>query len=199
MGSVDVWGEITVDEKRGIAYSPVSSAKYELYGGDRPGNSLFADCLLTLDARIGKYLRHFQTVHHGIWVTTLRDATGDGEALRQEGGCGPPASQKGFLYVFNRAMGKPRPIRRASRAQSDVQADMISGGPLTNLPPSPSTDPRQPTGTPHLLFDDPSPQSSASTGRDLDNVKSHLDLPPGTRASTPYRSSSSDVMSSPTT
>ena len=30
MGGVDVWGEITVDEKRGIAYFPVASAKYEL-------------------------------------------------------------------------------------------------------------------------------------------------------------------------
>jgi quinoprotein glucose dehydrogenase len=58
MGGVDVWGEITVDEKRGIAYFPVSSAKYELYGGDRPGNNLFADSLLALDARTGKYLWH---------------------------------------------------------------------------------------------------------------------------------------------
>ena len=44
MGGVDVWGEITVDEKRGIAYFPVASAKYELYGGDRPGDNLYADC-----------------------------------------------------------------------------------------------------------------------------------------------------------
>ena len=36
MGGVDVWGEITVDEKRGIVYLPTASAKYELYGGDRP-------------------------------------------------------------------------------------------------------------------------------------------------------------------
>ena len=53
MGGVDVWGEITVDEKRGIAYLPVASAKYEFYGGDRPGNNLYADCLLALDARTG--------------------------------------------------------------------------------------------------------------------------------------------------
>ena len=43
MGGVDVWGEISVDEKRGIVYLPTASAKYELYGGDRPGNNLYAD------------------------------------------------------------------------------------------------------------------------------------------------------------
>ena len=82
MGGVDVWGEITVDEKRGIAYFPTASAKYELYGGDRPGNNLFADCLLALDARTGKYLWHFQTVHHDIWDYDPdgRAATGDRKA-----------------------------------------------------------------------------------------------------------------------
>jgi quinoprotein glucose dehydrogenase len=69
MGGVDVWGEITVDEKRGIVYLPTASAKYELYGGDRKGDNLFADCLLALDARTGKYLWHYQTVHHDLWTT----------------------------------------------------------------------------------------------------------------------------------
>src|SRR5918912_2395875 len=67
MGGVNVWGKITFDEKREIVYLPVSSAKYELYGGDRPGNNLYADSLLALDARTGKHLWHFQTIHHDIW------------------------------------------------------------------------------------------------------------------------------------
>ena len=52
MGGVDVWGEFTVDEKRGIVYFPVSSTKYELYGGDRHGNNLYAPiaCLLSMRA-----------------------------------------------------------------------------------------------------------------------------------------------------
>ncbi len=67
MGGVDVWGEFTVDVKRGIVYLPTASAKYELYGGDRHGDNLYADCLLALDARTGKHLWHFQTVHHDLW------------------------------------------------------------------------------------------------------------------------------------
>lgn len=67
MGVPDTWGEFTVHETRGIVYFPVASLKYELYGADRPGNNLSGDCLIADDARTGKYLWHYQTVHHDIW------------------------------------------------------------------------------------------------------------------------------------
>ena len=129
MGGVDVWGEITVDEKRGIVYFPVASAKYELYGGDRPGNNLYADCLLALDARTGKHLWHFQTVHHDVWdydpdaapqlVTVKHDGkTVDAVAL---------ASKNGFLYVFDRVTGKPLwPIEERPVPASDVPGEVTS-------------------------------------------------------------------------
>jgi len=129
MGGVDVWGEITVDEKRGIAYFPVASAKYELYGGDRPGNNLYADCLLALDARTGKHLWHFQTVHHDVWdydpdaapqlVTVKHDGkTVDAVAL---------ASKNNFLYVFDRVTGKPLwPIEERPVPQTDVPGEVTS-------------------------------------------------------------------------
>jgi quinoprotein glucose dehydrogenase len=139
MGGVDVWGEITVDEKRGIAYFPVSSAKYELYGGDRPGNNLFADCLLALDGRTGKYLWHFQTVHHDIWdydptaapqlVTVKHDGkTVDVVAL---------ASKNGFLYVFDRVTGKPLwPIEERPVPKSEVPGEWTSPTqPFPTMPP----------------------------------------------------------------
>ena len=139
MGGVDVWGEITVDEKRGIAYFPVSSAKYELYGGDRPGNNLFADSLLALDARTGKYLWHFQTVHHDIWdydptaapqlATVKHDGkTVDAVAL---------ASKNGFLYVFDRVTGKPLwPIEERPVPKSEVPGEWTSPTqPFPTMPP----------------------------------------------------------------
>ena len=83
------WGEITVDEKRGIVYLPTASAKYELYGGDRPGDNLYADCLLALDARTGKYLWHYQTIHHDLWDydPECRPATRHRETRWQDGRC----------------------------------------------------------------------------------------------------------------
>src|ERR1019366_6874826 len=55
-GGTNTWGEITVDEKRGIAYFPTGSPTYDYYGADRIGSNLFANCLLALDARTGKRL-----------------------------------------------------------------------------------------------------------------------------------------------
>jgi quinoprotein glucose dehydrogenase len=129
LGGVDVWGEITVDEKRGIAYFPVASAKYEFYGGDRPGNNLYADCLLALDARTGKHLWHYQTIHHDVWdydpnaapqlVTVTHDRKKvDAVAL---------ASKNGFLFVFDRVTGKPLwPIEECAVPASDVPGEVTS-------------------------------------------------------------------------
>jgi len=129
MGGVDVWGEFTVDVKRGIVYFPTASAKYELYGGDRRGNNLYADCLLALDARTGKHLWHFQTVHHDLWdsdpsaapqlVTVKHQAkTVDAVAL---------ASKNGFLYVFDRVSGNPLwPIEERPVPKSDVPGEFAA-------------------------------------------------------------------------
>jgi quinoprotein glucose dehydrogenase len=65
-GGANTWGEITVDEKRGIAYFPTGSPTYDYYGADRIGANLFANSLVALDARTGKRLWHFQLVHHDL-------------------------------------------------------------------------------------------------------------------------------------
>ena len=67
VGGVNTWGEISIDEKRGIAYFPLGSPTHDMYGGDRKGAGLFGDCLLALDIRTGKRLWHFQVVHHDLW------------------------------------------------------------------------------------------------------------------------------------
>ena len=129
MGGVDVWGEITVDEKRGIVYLPTASAKYELYGGDRPGDNLYADCLLALDARTGKKLWHFQTVHHDLWDSDPAAAP-QLATVRHEGKMVDVvalASKNGFLYVFDRVTGKPLwPIEERPVPQSAVPGEVTS-------------------------------------------------------------------------
>ncbi|MDB5014739.1 MAG: quinoprotein glucose dehydrogenase, partial [Daejeonella sp.] len=74
VGGVNTWGEISVDEKRGIAYFPLGSPTYDYYGADRVGDGLFGNSLLALDARTGKRLWHYQTVHHDIWDYDLVSA-----------------------------------------------------------------------------------------------------------------------------
>ena len=55
-GGVHNWSELTVDEATGIAYVPFGTARYDFYGGTRPGNTLFANSLVAIDARTGKYI-----------------------------------------------------------------------------------------------------------------------------------------------
>jgi quinoprotein glucose dehydrogenase len=126
MGGVNVWGEFTVDEKKGVVYMPTSSAKYELYGGDRHGDNLYANCLLALDARTGKHLWHYQTVHHDLWDTDPASAPQlvtvqhDGKSVDAIS----LASKDGFLYVFDRDTGKPLwPIVERGVPESDVPGE----------------------------------------------------------------------------
>ncbi|HTF30937.1 MAG TPA: PQQ-binding-like beta-propeller repeat protein, partial [Flavitalea sp.] len=109
VGGVNTWGEITVDEQRGIAYFPLGSPTYDYYGGDREGNGLFGNSLLALDARTGKRLWHFQTVHHDLWdfdvaaapqliTVTKNDKKTDAVAI---------ATKQGFLFAFDRVTGEP--------------------------------------------------------------------------------------------
>ena len=109
VGGANNWGEQSIDDKRGIVYVPTASPKYNFYGGLRKGDNLFGDCLLALDARTGRRLWHFQTVHHDIWdldnnsapqlITIRRDGRAvDAVAM---------ASKTGYLYVFDRVSGQP--------------------------------------------------------------------------------------------
>jgi quinoprotein glucose dehydrogenase len=108
-GGANTWGEITIDEKRGIAYFPTGSPTYDYYGADRIGSNLFANCLIALDARTGKRLWHFQMVHHDLWdydanaapqLITVRHGGKIIDAVSQ-------TTKHGFLFVFDRVTGKP--------------------------------------------------------------------------------------------
>jgi quinoprotein glucose dehydrogenase len=125
-GGVNTWSEFAIDEKRGIAYFPLGSPTYDLYGADRIGADLFGNCLLALDARTGKRLWHFQTVHHDLWdydlvtgpkLLTVRHNGKMVDVVAQPG-------KTGFLYVFNRVTGEPLwPIEERPVPKSDVPGE----------------------------------------------------------------------------
>jgi len=180
MGGVDVWGEITVDEKRGIAYFPVASAKYELYGGDRPGNNLFADCLLALDARTGKYLWHFQTVHHDLWdydpnsAPQLATVKHDGNTVDIVA----LASKNGFLFVFDRVTGKPLwPIEERPVPKSEVPGEWTS--PTQPFPTVVPPFARQNMTVKDMYDGFMSPEEKVSWTERLSKARSGLYTPPG--------------------
>ncbi len=126
VGGANVWGEFSLDAKRGILYAPTASAKYNFYGADRSGANLFSDCLLALDARTGKRLWHFQMVHHDIW--DYDDATAPKLlTVRHDGklvDIVAQVSKQGFVWVFDRVTGKPLwPIEERPVPKSDMPGE----------------------------------------------------------------------------
>jgi glucose dehydrogenase len=125
-GGVHNWNEMTVDEKRGIAYIPLGTARYDFYGADRYGANLFGNSLLALDARTGKRLWHFQLVHHDLWdydlptapkLLTVKQGGKSIDAVAQP-------TKQGFLFVFNRVTGEPLwPIEERAVPKSDVAGE----------------------------------------------------------------------------
>jgi quinoprotein glucose dehydrogenase len=128
-GAVNTWGEISVDEKRGIAYFPLGSPTYDYDGADRAGAGIYGDCLLALDARTGKRLWHFQTIHHDLWdydltaapqLITIKHDGKNVDAVAE-------ASKNGFMYVFNRVTGKPIwPIKEKPFPKSEMPDEWTS-------------------------------------------------------------------------
>lgn len=138
-GGTNAWGEITLDQSRGIAYVPLGSPTYDFYGADRAGDNLFSDCLVALDARAGKRLWHSQLVHHDLWDYDLTAAP----QLLTIGHNGKQvdvvaqATKQGFLYVFDRVTGEPLwPIQERPVPKSDVPGENASPTqPFNAVPP----------------------------------------------------------------
>ncbi len=72
---VNVWTSLVLDDVRGIVYLPLGAPSFDRWGGDRKGANLFGNAIVALEAATGKYLWHFQTVHHDIWDLDLPAAT----------------------------------------------------------------------------------------------------------------------------
>jgi quinoprotein glucose dehydrogenase len=104
---VNVWGLMTVDTTRGIVYMPFGAPATDRYGGDRAGDNLFSSSVVAADANTGKYLWHFQVVHHDIWDADvanppiLLDVKRDGKTIPAVG----IMSKSGLVFLMNRVTG----------------------------------------------------------------------------------------------
>jgi quinoprotein glucose dehydrogenase len=125
-GHTNVWAPFSVDVERGLVYLPVSTPSNDYYGGDRKGDNLFGESLVVLDARTGKRVWHFQTVHHGLWdydipaPPLLYTATVNGRRIDAVAVLG----KTGFVYAFDRVSGEPIwPIEERPVPASDVPGE----------------------------------------------------------------------------
>ena len=100
---------MTVDTARGILYMPFGAPSGDLFGGDRPGNDLYDTSVVAADAKTGKYLWHFQVVHHDIWdfdlesPPVLMDIKRNGKVIPSVAVFG----KSSLLFLLDRTNGKP--------------------------------------------------------------------------------------------
>ena len=119
---------------------PFGAPSGDLWGGDRPGNNLYDSSLVAADAKTGKYLWHFQVVHHDIWdfdlesPPVLMDVKHGGETIPAVAVVG----KSSLLFLLNRVTGKPiygveeRPV-----AQTHVPVEKTSPTQPFPLKPAP--------------------------------------------------------------
>ena len=128
-GDLGSWCCLSADEELGYVYVPLSAPTAAYYGGHRPGDNLFSNSLVALDARTGERIWHFQMVRHDVWEydnmgpPILGDVTVDGRSI--------PAvmqpNKNGYLYTFDRTNGEPLwPIEDRPVPQSDVPGESLS-------------------------------------------------------------------------
>jgi quinoprotein glucose dehydrogenase len=128
-GNTNVWAPISADDQLGYVYMPVGTPTNDWYGGHRPGDNLYADSIVCLEARTGKRVWHFQIVHHGLWdydvpaAPTLCDITVGGKPIQAV----VQLTKQGLCFVFDRQSGKPVwPIEERPVPESDVPGEQTS-------------------------------------------------------------------------
>ena len=128
-GNAGFWAPATADPELGMFYIPAETPTSDYYGGYRPGNNLYANSVLALDAKTGKRVWHFQTTHHDIWdfdpptAPILADITAAGRPVKAV----IQLTKQGFAFVLDRVTGKPVwPIEERPVPQSDVPGEWTS-------------------------------------------------------------------------
>ncbi|WP_373067609.1 PQQ-binding-like beta-propeller repeat protein [Gemmatimonas sp.] len=70
-GGANAWAGVTIDTQRAMVFAATGSASYDFYGANRLGDNLYANSVLALDARTGKYVWHYQVLKHDLWDRDL--------------------------------------------------------------------------------------------------------------------------------
>ncbi len=139
-GATNVWTMMAVDNELGYVYLSTGTPTSDFYGGHRPGDGLFGESVVCLNADTGKRIWHFQAIHHGLWdydlptAANLMDITVDGREIKALA----QVSKQAFTYVFDRVTGEPVwPIVEREVPQSTVPGERTSKTqPFPTKPPA---------------------------------------------------------------
>jgi quinoprotein glucose dehydrogenase len=139
-GNAGIWGPFSADPELGLVYLPIETPTNDVYGGHRPGDNLYGNTLVAVEARSGKKVWHQQLIHHDIWDydmpahPILIDITVDGQRIPVV----VQLTKQAFAYVFDRRTGKPVwPMEERPVPQSDAPGEKTAKTqPFPTRPPA---------------------------------------------------------------
>lgn len=128
-GHSNVWSTIAVDEERKLVIIPTSSPSPDYYGGNRPGDNLYANSVVALNGDTGTVAWHFQTVHHDVWDYDLPAQPGLYQVWR-DGKAHDVVAQvtkTGLVFVLDRDTGEPfLPVEERAVPQRAEKGEILS-------------------------------------------------------------------------
>jgi quinoprotein glucose dehydrogenase len=134
-GAGNAWSTISADPALGLIYVPTGSASPDFYGGLRLGDDRDADSVVALDARTGRKVWAFQTVHHNLWDYDVA-AQPLLFLFRQSTPAVAIATKSGQVFVLDRRTGVPLfPVEERPVPQTSVPGEITSPTqPISSLP-----------------------------------------------------------------
>ena len=109
MAAANAWGGVTYDPEVDHVYFVTSNPGNDYNGVLRPGDNLFSDSIVCVEAKTGKRVWHYQVIHHDIWdydltmPPSLVDITVKGKRVKAVVGINKTA----MVYLIDRRTGVP--------------------------------------------------------------------------------------------
>jgi quinoprotein glucose dehydrogenase len=124
-GAANAWAPMSADPKNDLVFIPTGSASPDFFGGLRPGDDRYANCVVALRASTGKLVWWFQVVHHDLWDYDVASRP----ELIEVGG--KPAvgvlTKMGHYFALDRMTGEPLlPFKEKPVPASDIAGESAS-------------------------------------------------------------------------
>jgi quinoprotein glucose dehydrogenase len=108
-GNGNVWTLMSADAELGHVYLPLKTTTNDWYGGARPGDNLYGESVVAVDADTGERVWHYQMVRHGLWdydppaAPNVMDVVIDGVPRKVVA----QVTKQAFVFAFDRETGEP--------------------------------------------------------------------------------------------
>lgn len=109
MAAANAWGGVTWDSETDYIYFATSNPGNDYNGVGRPGDNLFGDSIVCVEAKTGKRVWHYQVIHHDIFdydltmPPSLVDITVKGKKVKAVVGI----NKTSMVYLLDRRTGQP--------------------------------------------------------------------------------------------